>query len=84
MTQLIIRQSGGANILSIPKAILKALNLHTGSPLELSIEDHKMVLTPVANQPTLQTLLSGSPKKNLAIKEEDHQWLNAKSVGGEE
>jgi antitoxin ChpS len=83
MTQLSIRQSGGANIVSIPKAILKSLNLHPGSSLELSIVDHKIVLTPIMEQPTLEMLLEGSPKAKLAKTEEDQEWLNSKAVGKE-
>lgn len=42
MSHLAIRQSGGANIVSIPKAILKTLGLHVGSTLDLSIVDCKI------------------------------------------
>jgi antitoxin component of MazEF toxin-antitoxin module len=82
-THLAIRQSGGANILSIPKAILKALNLHTGSTLNLSIKNHKIILTPIEDQLTLKALLAESPKKNLAATKEDHEWVQAKPVGKE-
>ena len=83
MTQLSIRQSGGANIVSIPKAILKSLDLHPGSALDLSIVDHKIVLTPIVEQPTLEMLLEGSPKAKLVKTEEDLEWLNCKPVGKE-
>jgi AbrB family looped-hinge helix DNA binding protein len=82
--QIIIRQSGGANIVSIPKAILKTLDLHPGSSLELSIVDHKIVLTPSNQDPTLEFLLEGSPKNRLALTEEDTLWLQEKSKGKEE
>jgi len=83
MTQLSIRQSGGANIVSIPKAILKSLKLHTGSSLELSIVDHKIILTPVAEKLSLEALLEASPKTKLVKTEEDRDWLNSKSAGKE-
>jgi antitoxin ChpS len=83
MTQLCIRQSGGANIVSIPKAVLKTLDLQPGSSLELAIVDHKIVLTPVVEQHTLEDLLAGSPKTKLAKTKEDREWLNSKSVGKE-
>jgi antitoxin component of MazEF toxin-antitoxin module len=84
MTQLSIRQSGGANIVSIPKVILKSLNLHTGSSLELSIVDHKIILTPVMEKLSLEALLEASPKTKLAKTKEDRDWLNSKSAGKEE
>lgn len=83
MTQIAIRQSGGASIVSLPKAILKTLSLKVGSTLELSIEDNRIVLTPAGNAPTLAELLAGSPKENLALTDEDRQWMADKSVGRE-
>ena len=83
MTDLCIRQSGGANIISIPKAILRSLNLHPGSSLSLSIKNHAIVLTPVEEKPTLKSLLAGSPKAKLSKTEEDDNWLNIRAVGEE-
>ena len=75
MTQISIRQSGDANILSIPKAILSLLDLHVGSCLDLRVEDNCIVLTPTSHQPTLEALLAGSPKKTLALTDDDKEWL---------
>ncbi len=84
MTLLTIRQSGGANIVSIPKSILKMLGLHPGSPLDLSVEDHRIVLTPISQETSLESLLQGSPKERLALTEEDREWVNEKAAGKEE
>lgn len=81
--QISIRQSGGANIISIPKTILKTLDLHVGSSLELSIEDHKIVLTPSKEKLTLDELLAGSPKKHFQATEEDKQWQDESPKGKE-
>jgi antitoxin component of MazEF toxin-antitoxin module len=83
MTHLAIRQSGGANIVSIPKAILKTLGLHVGSTLDLSIVDCKIILTPVVETLTLEALLDGTPKEKLQLTDEDKQWLSDKSIGKE-
>ncbi len=83
MTQIAIRKSGGANIISIPKAILAMLDLHTGSRLELSIEDNRIVLTPVIKENTLEELLVGSPKENLALNDVDKEWIQTTSKGEE-
>ena len=83
MTKVAIRQSGGANIISIPKVILRTLALETGASLDLSIEDNKIILTPVKENLTLQAILDGSPKSALVLTEEDKQWLNSPSVGKE-
>jgi len=83
MSQVAIRQSGGANIISLPKAILNSLNLHVGSSLELTLENNKIILTPVMEEPSLEALLAGSPKAALTLNEEDKQWLAMPSVGKE-
>ena len=83
MTQLAIRKSGGANIVSLPKAILKVLGLHTGSKLELSIEDNRIILTPATRTLDLETLVAGSPKARLAVTDEDRDWLESAPVGRE-
>ncbi len=83
MTLLAIRQSGGANIISIPKAILSTLGLHVGSALSLSIEDRRIVLTPKTETLTLEEVLTGSPKKHLRATSEDKEWIQAQAAGKE-
>ena len=83
MSTVAIRQSGGANIISIPKSVLKALNLHPGSSLDLSIRDNAIVLTPVSEEPSLESILLGSPKERLKMTEEDRHWINQTSIGKE-
>ena len=83
MNTLAIRQSGGASIVSIPKAILNALGLHVGSALDLSIKDHTIVLTPVKEKLSLEDLLAGTPQEALQLTEEDREWLQDSAVGKE-
>lgn len=83
MAHLSIRQSGGANIVSLPKAVLNALDLHLGSKLAISVEEKKIVLTPVVPECSLEDLLEGSPIAKLTKTEEDEQWLNEKPIGKE-
>ena len=83
MTAISVRQSGGANIFSIPKAIVNTLGLHVGSKLDLSINDNKIVLTPIDEELSLELLLAGSPKECFKVTEEDRQWIDAKPNGKE-
>jgi len=83
MTAIAVRQSGGANIVSIPKAIIKTLGLHVGSKLDLSIKDNKIVLTPIDESLSLERLLEGSPKKCFKVTAGDREWINSRSVGKE-
>lgn len=83
MTSIVVRQSGGANIVSIPKAVVNTLGLHVGSKLDMSINDNKIVLTPITEELDLQALLEGSPKECFNVTQEDQEWLDAKPVGKE-
>ncbi len=83
MTAVVVRQSGGANIVSIPKAIIKTLSLHAGSKLNLSIQDNKIVLTPVEEELTLEALLAESPKECFVITNEDREWIDVKPTSKE-
>ncbi|MEQ1974354.1 AbrB/MazE/SpoVT family DNA-binding domain-containing protein [Xenorhabdus sp. SGI240] len=58
-------------------------NLHTGSKLDLSIQDNKIVLTPIEEELTLESLLAGSPKEYFTVTDEDREWINANPVGKE-
>lgn len=83
MSQLAIRQSGGASIISLPKAILSMLGLKTGSVLDLSIKNNAIVLKPVNKKMTLEDLLAGSPQDKLRLTEEDFEWMQDSAMGKE-
>ena len=83
MTSVAVRQSGGAHIISIPKAIVKTLGLHLGSKLELSIVEQNIVLTPIEEELTLEVLLANSPQETFSPLDEDREWLDMKPSGKE-
>ena len=83
MTAVTVRQSGGAEIISIPKAIGHILGLHVGSKLELTVVDNKIVLTPADEELSLEELLADSPKECFRVSDEDRQWIDARAVGKE-
>lgn len=82
MTTISVRQSGGANIVSIPRAIINTLGLDVGSKLDLSIDDNRIVLTPLKKE-TLDDLLAGSPKECFRVTQEDSEWINDNPLGKE-
>lgn len=82
-TRLTVRKSGGSVIVCLPKVVLETLHLHVGSVVNLSLQNNQIVLTPVREELTLEVLLKGSPKKNLALTDEDRQWVREKSKGKE-
>ena len=82
MAEIAIRQSGGANIVSLPKAIVQMLGLRAGSKLNLCVEDNKIILTPVPEE-SLEELLQGSPQSCFHITKEDREWIDAPAKGKE-
>lgn len=83
MPSIAIRQSGGANIVSLPKAIVQTLGLEVGSRLDLSIKDNQIILTPVNEDVTLESLLEDSPKSCFEMTEEDKAWESESPIGKE-
>ena len=83
MTEIVVRQSGGANIVSIPKAIIQALGLTVGSRLGLTLQGNSIVLTPVQEEPTLEELLADSLKESFVLTDEDRAWTDASPAGKE-
>lgn len=83
MSSVSIRQSGGANIISIPKAIVQTLGLVVGSKLNLTIQENSIVLTPVKDSLSLEELLAGSPREAFSITQEDRYWIDEAPVGSE-
>jgi len=50
MTSISVRQSGGANIVSIPKTIVQMLGLSVGSKLDITVEENRIILTPSSEE----------------------------------
>lgn len=86
MNKASIRQSGDSKVITIPNTLLKSLNLETGSEVELSIENGKIILSPIIEtfQYQLDDLLKTSTKATISLPEEDKQWLNSPPEGKEE
>ena len=80
MTAVTVRQSGGVEIISIPKAIGNILGLHVGSTLELTIVDNKILLAPIDEELSLEDLLALSPKECFKVTDEDREWIDGLPV----
>lgn len=80
MASVAIRQSGGGNIVTLPKSVVSSLGLEVGSKLSVTVEGNNIVLVP---ELTLEELLAGSPKECFELTQEDQEWVNSKPVGNE-
>lgn len=83
MTTVAIRQSGGAAIVSLPKAVLNLMHLAIGDGLDLKVEAGAIVLRPIHHEMTLDELLAGSPREAFRPLPEDKVWLE-QTMGREE
>lgn len=83
MTTIAIRRSGGANIVSLPKAVIEMMHLGVGSALNLSVEGDKIILTPKKNDLSLEDLLEGCDRQTFAMTEEEREWHDIKPAGKE-
>lgn len=82
MTEVIVRKSGGATIVSLPKVVTELAGIQVGSVLDLSVEDHTICLRRKPEL-TLESLLAGSPKDKLQLNDEDRQWMDMPAAGKE-
>ena len=64
-----IRKQGGAAVITIPSNVLRLLNVHIGSTLELDISDQGFIAKPVNDSPSkrysLEELLTGVNAKDM-------------------
>ena len=78
-----VRKSGGSTIISLPKVILETLHFQVGSVMQLSLENNKIVLTPMNDTLSLEDLLQACPKEKFALTNEDLTWVRTKTKGKE-
>lgn len=88
MLSVTVRKQGGAAIITIPPVLLKQLGIHVGSPLELHIEDHTLVIRPMASRRkkrySLTQLLEGVTAAKMEKLKQSTKWTEeGPSVGRE-
>ncbi|HLB41899.1 MAG TPA: AbrB/MazE/SpoVT family DNA-binding domain-containing protein [Gammaproteobacteria bacterium] len=83
-----IRKQGGAAIITIPSNILKMLNIHIGSELELEITKKGFIARPTNHSGrkryTLAELLHGVKQDKMKVLNKKTRWAReGKPVGRE-
>ena len=74
-----IQKWGNSLALRIPKSFATEVGLQKETPIEVSLADGKLVITPIANpKPTLKQLLAKVTKENL------HHEVNTGPAAGNE
>lgn len=84
MVTATLRNLGGSVVLTVPKKILDLIHLHAGTPVEMRVEDGKLIVQPTMKPKyTLADLLAQCQPKDFQCTEDDRAWLDIKPVGKE-
>lgn len=84
MTTVTLRTLGGSVVMAVPKQILGMLHMEAGSQVEVKVENGKLIVEPKTGpRYSLTELLAQCDEVNMALTDEDREWLNAKPVGKE-
>ena len=78
-----LRKVGGSIMMAVPRPILDLLRLEAGATVGLSVEEGRLVVQP-ASKPryTLDELLAQCAP-DVAISQEDREWLDVPPSGRE-
>jgi len=84
MATVTLRTLGGSVVMAVPKQILGMMHMEAGSQVEVKVENGKLIVEPkVRPRYSLTELLAQCDEVNMALTDEDREWLNAKPVGKE-
>ena len=81
---LTIRKNGGTSVVSLPRAVLRALGVDNGDQLAYEISGHSLKLTPVKEPAlTCEELFKGVKDGEYSPLPEDKVWLDEPPTGKE-
>jgi len=79
-----VKKWGNSGVVRIPKPMLKECRLDVDSPVDIRVEEGRIVVTPIEREAyNLDELLAECPSDAMELTEEDRQWLDAEAVGKE-
>lgn len=84
MINVTLRKLGGSVVMAVPVQILTMLHIGAGSHVNVNVVDGKLVIEPrVKPHFTLAELLAQCSDENMALTDEDREWLDTRPVGKE-
>ncbi|MFU8789905.1 MAG: AbrB/MazE/SpoVT family DNA-binding domain-containing protein [Methylobacter sp.] len=84
MTTATLRTLGGSVVITVPKQMLRLMNLAVGNQVELTLENGKLIVAPKPKPHyNLSELLAQCNEENMALSDEDQAWLSAQAIGKE-
>jgi antitoxin ChpS len=84
MTTMTLRNLGGSVVVTLPKKILNAMNLHAGSQVSIEAQDGKLIIeSQIKPHYSLAELLAQCDLTQ-PLSEDEKAWLNDGVMGTEE
>jgi len=84
MINVTLRKLGGSVVMAVPVQILTMLHIGAGSQVNVTVVDGKLVIEPRAKPHfTLAELLAQCSDENMALTDDDREWLDTRPVGKE-
>lgn len=84
MINVTLRKLGGSVVMALPMQILNMLHIGAGSQVGVNVVDGKLIIEPKAKPYfTLAELLAQCNEANMALTDEDREWLDTHPVGKE-
>jgi len=78
-----LRKVGGSTMVAIPPVMLEEAHLGPEGPVELSVEDGRIVMKPARKKYMLAELLAQSDAET-PLSQEERDWLDMPPVGLEQ
>jgi len=78
-----VKKWGNSAVVRIPKLMMKQCKLDVDSPIDIHVEDDRIIIQPVTKKYTLDELLSQCSFEAMKLDDEDKAWLDDKPVGKE-
>ncbi len=80
-----IKRWGNSAAIRIPAQLIRALGLSVDNPVDMRLEDGRIVIEPIQTpEYRLESLLEASTVEQFALEGDDREWLDAPPMGRED
>lgn len=88
MLSMPLRKQGGAAVITVPAAVVQALDLRVGEALAMDVQGGSLIVTPVQprgrKRHTLADLLAGASPKTMRALHDETAWARSGAAIGRE
>lgn len=77
-----LRRVGGSIMMALPRALLDQLHLRAGSPVEIEVDQGRLIVESAKPKYSLEELLAQCDT-TAEMSADEREWLNSEPVGRE-